>query len=133
MSFPGKLFPQFSCCPHFPCCSSLKKLWFSTRNTNQPVHLFAWFRNDYKHAQVYSDGLAALLAPLDTMKFTIHWKHKQDNSQVSKKDIELLLIYLFFNTHFKSKVGLYIRASKPKAESSSLQAWECRAVQWQPV
>lgn len=38
---------------------------------------------------------------------------------MSKKDLELLLIYLFFNTHFKSKVGLYIKASKTKAESSS--------------
>lgn len=39
---------------------------------------------------------------------------------MSKKDIELLLIYLFFNTHFKWKLGLYIKANKTKAESSSL-------------
>lgn len=51
-----------------------------------------------------SDGLAALLAPLDTMKFTIHRKQQTRYSQMSK-DIEVLLIYLFFNTHFKPKVA----------------------------
>lgn len=56
------------------------------------------------------------------MKFTIHWKQQTRYSKMSRKDTELLLIYLFFNTHFKPKVGLYIKANKTKAESSSLHS-----------
>lgn len=52
---------------------------------------------------------------------------------MSKEDIELLLIYLFFNTCFKPKLGLYIQANKTKAESSSLHSLGMQSCPWQPV
>lgn len=41
---------------------------------------------------------------------------------MAKKNMELLLIYLFSNAHFKPRLGLYIKANKIKAESSSLHS-----------